>query len=196
MARSRCTDERGFSLVEVLVATLVLSVGLLSVAQLFALSTKGNTAARANTFTVILAQQKMEQLRALTWGFDTVGLPVSDYSTDTSNTGTLAGCSTSGSGGATGLSPSPAGTLTQNTDGWVDYLDVNGCDLGGGGTVPNGTTYIRRWSVEPLPTNPNNTLILQVLVTRRTNRGDADLGNVARLPEEARLMSVKTRKSK
>jgi hypothetical protein len=35
-----------------------------------------------------------------------------------------------------------------------------------------------------------------VLVTRRTNRGDADSGNVARLPEETRLMSVKTRKSK
>lgn len=196
MARSRCTDDRGFSLVEVLVATLVLSIGLISVAQLFALSTKGNTAARANTFTVLLAEQKMEQLRALTWGFDSVGLPVSDFTTDTTNVGTLAGCTTSGTGAATGLSPSPAGTLGQNTDGWVDYLDVNGCVLGGGGNAPQGTTYIRRWSVEPLPTNPNNTLILQVLVTKRTNRGAADQGNVTRLPEEARLMSIKTRKTK
>ena len=196
MARSRCTDPRGFSLVEVVVAMLVLSVGLISIAQLFAVSTKGNTAARANTFTVMLAQQKMEQLRALTWGFDTVGLPVSDYNTDTTNVGTLAGCTSSGTGVGTGLSPSPSATLTQNTDGWVDFPDFNGCDLGGGGTAPEGTTYIRRWSVEPLPTNPNNTLILQVLVTKRTNRGEADQGNVNRLPEEARLMSVKTRKSK
>jgi prepilin-type N-terminal cleavage/methylation domain-containing protein len=196
LARSRCTDARGFSLVEVIVAMLVLSVGLISIAQLFAVSTKGNTAARANTFTVMLAQQKMEQLRALTWGFDTIGLPVSDYSTDTTNVGTLAGCTTSGTGTGTGLSPSPSGTLGQNTDGWVDYLDLNGCDLGGGGTAPDGTTYIRRWSVEPLPTNPNNTVILQVLVTKRTNRGTADSGNVDRLPEETRLMSVKTRKSK
>jgi prepilin-type N-terminal cleavage/methylation domain-containing protein len=196
LARSRCTDARGFSLVEVIVAMLVLSVGLISIAQLFAVSTKGNTAARANTFTVMLAQQKMEQLRALTWGFDTIGLPVSDYSTDTTNVGTLAGCTTSGTGTGTGLSPSPSGTLGQNTDGWVDYLDLNGCDLGGGGTAPDGTTYIRRWSVEPLPTNPNNTVILQVLVTKRTNRGAADSGNVDRLPEETRLMSVKTRKSK
>jgi prepilin-type N-terminal cleavage/methylation domain-containing protein len=196
LARSRCTDARGFSLVEVIVAMLVLSVGLISVAQLFAVSTKGNTAARANTFTVMLAEQKMEQLRALTWGFDTVGLPVSDYNADTTDAGTLAGCTTSGTGAGTGLSPSPASTLTQNTDGWVDYLDLNGCDLGGGGTAPAGTTYIRRWSVEPLPTNPNNTLILQVLVTKRTNRGNADQGNVNRLPEETRLVSVKTRKSK
>ena len=56
--------------------------------------------------------------------------------------------------------------------------------------------YIRRWSVEPLPTNPNNTLILQVLVFLNRDRGDADAGNVARLPEEARLVSVKTRKMK
>jgi hypothetical protein len=49
--------------------------------------------------------------------------------------------------------------------------------------------------VEPLPTNPNNTLILQVLVTRRQDRGVADAGSVARLPDEARLVTVKTRKT-
>jgi hypothetical protein len=62
--------------------------------------------------------------------------------------------------------------------------------------VPNRTIYTRRWSVEPLPTNPNNTLILQVLVTRRTDRGDANQGNVMRMNEEARVMSIKTRKYK
>jgi len=77
-----------------------------------------------------------------------------------------------------------------------DYLNPNGCVLSGGGSPPQGTMYIRRWSVEPLPTNPNNTLILQVLVFRNSDRGDADAGNVARLPEETRLMSVKTRKMK
>jgi hypothetical protein len=196
LARSRSPGESGFSIAEVIVATLVLSVGLIAITQLFILSTKTNKSARTSTFTVILAEQKMEQLRALTWGFDTAGLPVNDVVSDTTDTGTVAGCSSPGTGAGTGLSPSPAGTLSQNMDGWVDYLDVNGCDLGGGGTAPKGTTYTRRWSVEPLPTNPSNTLILQVLVTTRRNRGDADAGNVTRLPEEARLMSVKTRKTK
>ena len=36
----------------------------------------------------------------------------------------------------------------------------------------------------------------RVLVTRNRNRGAADGGNVARQNEEARLMSVKTRKTK
>lgn len=197
LARSRINSESGFSLVEVLAATVILTVALMSLAQLFAISTRANFTARTNSFAALLAQQKMEQLRGLTWGFDILNLPVSDLTTDTSTGAAVNGCPAPGAGGGgTGLSPSPWGSLQQNTAGWVDYLDQNGCLLGGGAAIPNGAIYIRRWSVEPLPNNPNNTLILQVLVTRNRNRGDADAGNVARQNEEARLMSVKTRKTK
>lgn len=197
LARSRFNSEAGFSLVEVLIAMGVMTVGVVSLAQLFALSTRANHSSKTTTFTVMLAQQKMEQLRGLIWGFDTMGLPISDVTTNSSVVPQAAGCPTSTSAGVgTGLSPSSAGTLSDNVSGWVDYLDINGCLLSGGATAPNRTIYIRRWSVEPLPTNPNNTLILQVLVTRRTDRGEADNGNVTRLPEEARLMSIKTRKYK
>ena len=197
LARSPFSNEAGFSLAEVLIAMGVMTVGLVSLAQLFALSTRANHSSKTTTFTVMLAQQKMEQLRGLTWGFDTLGLPISDITTDSSVVPHAAGCPTSTTdGGGTGLSPSPAGTLSNNVSGWVDYLDVNGCLLGGGAAAPSRATYIRRWSVEPLPTNPNNTLVLQVLVTRRTDRGEANEGNVTRLPEEARLMSIKTRKYK
>jgi prepilin-type N-terminal cleavage/methylation domain-containing protein len=196
LARSRFSNQSGFSLLESLVAMAILATGLVALAQLFAISTKANSSAKTSTFAVTLAQQKLEQLRGLTWGFDTVGLPVSDLATDITAVPQLAGCpANAGGGNGTGLSPSPAGTLAQDTPGWVDYLDNNGCVIGGG-QRPQGTVYTRRWSVEPLPTNPNNTLILQVLVTRRLDRGAADQGSVARMNEEARLMSVKTRKSK
>jgi hypothetical protein len=80
--------------------------------------------------------------------------------------------------------------------GYVDYLDANGNSLGGGATPPDGTVYYRRWSVEPLPTNPNNTLVLQVLVSRRKTRGAADQAvDASRGPDEARITSVKTRKA-
>jgi type II secretory pathway pseudopilin PulG len=197
LARSPFSNDAGFSLAEVLIAMGVMTVALVSLAQLFALSARANYSSKTTTFTVMLAQQKLEQLRGLTWGFDTVGLPISDVTTNSSVVPQTAGCPASTTAGAgTGLSPSPAGTLSDNVSGWVDYLDINGCLLGGGATAPNRTIYIRRWSVEPLPTNPNNTLILQVLVTRRTDRGEADEGNVTRLPEEARIMSIKTRKYK
>jgi type II secretory pathway pseudopilin PulG len=180
-------SESGFSLVETLVASAMLAVSLVALAELFAVAAKSNATARAGTFTTILATQKIEQLRGLTWGFDSLGLPVSDTTTDTA-------VSPEAPSGGTGLAPSPSNALQGNTNGYVDYLDVNGVQLGGGTVAPAGTAYIRRWTIEPLPANPTNTLIIQVLVTRRRNRGAADAGSVARMPDEARLVTVRTRK--
>jgi prepilin-type N-terminal cleavage/methylation domain-containing protein len=189
LARSRWTASRGFSLLEVLIATTILTVALSALAQLFAIATNANSSAKATTFAALLAQQKMEQLRGLTWGFDPLGLPLSDTTTNTTVVPeTLTG--------GKGLTPSPANTLGQNTSGYCDFLDKYGNALGGATTPPAATVYIRRWSVEPLPTNPNNTLVFQVLVTRHRNRGAADTAiGVKRLPDEARIVSVKTRKA-
>ena len=169
-------------------------VAVASLAQLFVISTRANTSAKATTYASVLAQQKMEQLRGLTWGFDSLGLPLTDTTTDISVAPEKA---TAGRG----LSPSPAGKagagmLGVNTDGYCDFLDGSGRWLAGGTTAPAGTAFIRRWSVEPLPTNPNNTIVLQVLVARRRARGAGDAATgVTRAPDEARLVSVKTRKA-
>src|SRR5436190_2030919 len=189
LAKSRVTaDARGFSIIEVLMATALMVTAVASLAQLFALSTTRNKSAKNTTFAAVLAQQKMEQLRALTWGFDALGLPATDISTDTTKFPETAG--------GTGLSPSPVNTLQQNVVGYVDYLDAKGQTLGGAtATPPGNAVYIRRWMIEPLPTNPNNTIVLQVLVTRHRDRGAADAGSVVRLPDEARIISVKTRKA-
>ncbi len=55
--------ERGFSLVEALVAATILIVALGALAQLFAFSTRANQIARAITVRTMLARQKMEDLR-------------------------------------------------------------------------------------------------------------------------------------
>ena len=128
LAKSHCSNEAGFSLIEVLAAMVILSVALVSLAQLFALSTRSNFSSRTNTYAAMLAQQKMEQLRGLTWGYDILGLPVSDFTHrhQRQRRGSPAARRRAG-GAGTGLSPSPWGTLQQNTSGWVDYLDQNGC---------------------------------------------------------------------
>jgi hypothetical protein len=182
-------NESGFSLAETLIATGIMAASIAGLGQLFAVSVLSNRTARNTTFASVLATQKMEQLRGLTYGFDTLALPLTDI---TSNIAATPATPTGGKG----LSPSPTGALRANTDGYVDYLDAYGKTVGTGGTtIPNGTTYIRRWSIEPLPTNPNNVIVLQVLVTRSTNRGSADAGKVDRLPDEARIVTVKTRKA-
>jgi prepilin-type N-terminal cleavage/methylation domain-containing protein len=181
-------DERGFSLLEMLVAATILTVGLAALAQLFAISTRANFSAKSTTAAVILAQQKMEQLRGLTWGFDMLGLPIGD---DASDTTVIPQAPTGGKG----LSPSPLDALQTNQDGYCDFLDRYGYSLGGGTTPPDGAVYIRRWSIEPLPTNPRNTLVLQVLVTPVRDRGSNPGAHTRRLPDEARITSVKTRKA-
>ena len=52
----------GSSLIEVLVATLVLVTGVLGIAQLFLIAAATNTAARDTTLVATLAAQKIEQL--------------------------------------------------------------------------------------------------------------------------------------
>lgn len=59
--------DDGFSLVEVLIAALVLATGVIAMAQLFAIAAAANVAARSKTVATILAEQKVEQLRALGW---------------------------------------------------------------------------------------------------------------------------------
>jgi prepilin-type N-terminal cleavage/methylation domain-containing protein len=190
-ARSKSSNADGFSLIEVVVAMAILTVVSLGVAQLFAASTRINIIARGQTSTTMLAEQKIEQIRAMTWGFDASGegLPVSDT---TSNL-TKSPADQSG----TGMNPTPADSLEQNTTGCVDFLDANGTWLGTGTTAPATAVYIRRWSIQPLPTNPNNTLVIQVLVTPTANEAARKItGNPrARMPGDTLLTTVKTRKS-
>ncbi len=188
LAKSKYSDESGFSLAEVLTAVTVFLVGVVAIAQLITVAVRGNWRARVASSTMVLAQQKMEQLRGLMWGYDVLNLPLTDSTTNVSNWPFTSD--------GTGLSPSPPNTMTQNVPGFVDYLDEWGNWLGTGGTAPPRTAFVRRWSIEALPANPNNTLIIQVLVTRNVPRGQADAsGSVLRLPDEARLVSVKTRKT-
>lgn len=185
---SQCSSERGFSLVETIVSMGILATALIAMAQLFTLATTQNLSARATTSATILARQKVEQLRSLTWGFDADLLPVSDFSSDTTTNPPVPD-------GGTGLSASATSTLDQSTPGYVDYIGREGQSLGTAATPPPGTVYVRRWSIEPLPTNPNNTLILQVLVYRVNARAGAGDDAMLRRPDEARITTIKTRKA-
>lgn len=182
------TAESGFSLVEVIVSVAVLATGLVAVAQMFALSTNTNRSARWASVGTALAQQKIEQIRGLAWGFDAVGLPQNDYASN------LAVAPPAAAGGG-GLSASPQSVLTINTPGYVDYLDASGGWVGTGPDPVIGTVFVRRWSIEPLPTNPNNTLIIQVVVQRLRTGAASTQASVGRVPDEVRLVTLKTRKA-
>jgi prepilin-type N-terminal cleavage/methylation domain-containing protein len=155
---------RGFSLVEMLVAVTMMAVAAAGLAQALGAASRANRGAHTTSVATLLAQQKMEQLRGLLWTVDASGLPRSDSA----------------------LAPSPSGALDQNTPGYCDFADANGHALGGGAPPPAGAIYARRWSIDPLPQNPGNTLVVQVTVTAAGTRHSID---------EVHLVTVRTRKA-
>jgi Tfp pilus assembly protein PilV len=139
-------QEQGSSLVEALIATLIVSSGVLTMAQLLSIATATNLAARRDTVAMIVAAQKLEELRTLPWEY---------------------------------LQPSPSSTLQQNTDGFVDYMGI----------------YTRRWSIEPVSSIPDSSLLIQVLVTTSSDDSGVARGAVNRLRGHARVATVRARKA-
>jgi Tfp pilus assembly protein PilV len=151
----------GFSLVEAIVALAILSVGVLSLAQLFPLSTMANMSARHATYAAVLAGTKVEELRALAWRFDHRGAPVSD----------------------------PILHAAEGTD----YVDRYGNQIDAGSEASHDAAiYARHWTIEPLATDPANSLIIQVRVHPR--RGAAtDANTLIRVPGETRVVTLRRR---
>lgn len=157
-------EGRGFSLIEVLVATSIMVVGVGALAQLLVVAIASNYRAKTETFASILAREKMEELRAAR-----------------------------GANGPE-LGPSPPEALDRNTPGYCDFVDANGNVLDGGVAPPGAAVFVRRWSVEPLGADPEHALVLRVLVSHvsHSHLGSGQSGG--RRVVDASLASVKRRK--
>ena len=184
--------DDGFSLIEVLVAMIVVVPAVIGAAGMVTLAACAIRDARLESTAVVLASQKLEQLRALEWNADDVngGPASSDTTTDLTRDPPVSG--------GLGLTPSPTGTLGTNVPGFVDFLDVGGQWVGTGATPPPRATFIRRWAVTPLPAHGSDSLALQVLVTTvmRDARVTQRPARRPRLPGEALLATVRTRTSR
>ena len=123
----RSLEATGFSLVEVVIASTLLTIGLLVAVQLFGRCTLTNATAHAVTQATVLAVEKMEELRSRS---------IDDPS----------------------LALSPPGVLATSVNAYSDLP----ADL-----------YVRRWSVEPLPSFPEDGVVIRVLVTKTGGAGAA-----------------------
>lgn len=70
-AAARCGSEGGFTLVEMLIATVVVVIGLVAVAQLVPTSMMMNANNRSDGTALVIAQKQMEALRAVPLGINT-----------------------------------------------------------------------------------------------------------------------------
>jgi prepilin-type N-terminal cleavage/methylation domain-containing protein len=174
-------QNRGFTLMEVLVAMALMSVAALGGLQLVAVATEMVARARVHSLAASLASTRMEQLRSLRFEFDAAGLRSADATTDLTVE--------PASSGGPGLTPSGGSALDQNIGGYVDFLGRNGAWLGTGGNAPPGTAFVRRWSIEPIDVN-GDLLVVHVLV-RPAAAGSA--AGTARVAGEARFVSLRAR---
>jgi type II secretory pathway pseudopilin PulG len=180
----RCRDCAGFTLLEILIAAGLVVAIAAGGSHILSVAIRASHNARVRTMASILAAEKLEQLRSLAWSHTTTTSPaisvsLSDVTTDLSvDPATDAG---------PGLRPAPPGTLDADTAYYVDYLDGAGRIATGGGSPPAAAVYIRRWAVRGLDSDPENVLVLTVMVTPRGSSGAAS-------PDAARLVTIVARK--
>jgi type II secretory pathway pseudopilin PulG len=174
--------QRGSALLEALIAMAIVIAALTGVAQLLLASRRAVWSAGTSSAAAVLASEKLEQLRSLTWSVDDEGRAVSDETTDLS--------SETWSSGGTGLRPSPVGTLRSNVAGFVDYLTREGAWCGNGTVAPAGAAFVRRWAILPLAADPLDTIVLHVTVAPLA---EAAAGEFARSPAAATVTTIRTR---
>jgi prepilin-type N-terminal cleavage/methylation domain-containing protein len=131
------TRTRGFSLIEVLIAMALVAGAVAAVASLGFHGLARSDATQESGLAIALAQAKLDELRALAWGFDAAGLPIGDPALALTSLLTLNG------GGA----------------GAGDLLDRFGQSA-----PPASATLRRRWSITRFDAIDPDTLLLQVCV--------------------------------
>lgn len=161
-------SDSGLTLVEVLVATAIFTLVSVAAAHLLVWAVRALWSTGAETVALAAAQAKMEELQSREWRFDEAGNRVSD------------------------VAVSPADALLRDVGGFADYLDAGGESLAQDRQRPAHAVFVRRWSVRPLATAPEDTLVFQVLVVP-LSRADAAPPSTWRRGGDALLTSARTR---
>lgn len=188
--RARGAGAAGFTLAETLVA-LGISVTLLAtLVPVYIQSVRSTLIAHGQSVATMLAAAKLEQLRGLTFAVEEAGsaglLRVTDTTTDVTAPAVAAG--------GTGLSPSPPGSLLRDVEGFVDYADAAGGWVGAALAPGSGAVYARRWAITPLPSSPDDALVLQVVVVPlAAERRAGPRVDAARRPGDVWLTLVRAR---
>ncbi len=65
MRQSRISQEKGFTLIESMLAVAVLAISVLALGQLMSVAVRQNAVTRVETMSTALAQEKLETLRAV-----------------------------------------------------------------------------------------------------------------------------------
>jgi len=119
MKKKSYCGESGFSLIEVMVAVVILTVGLLSLAQLMVVATNSNSLSGRMTSSAAIAKERLELLKAAPFYINVAAKAVNPQ---------LA----------------PGGNINNDVGGYFQYYDPDGRPVGG----PAGALYLVRWQIQ------------------------------------------------
>ena len=132
---------RGFTLLETLIATGLIVTAVAGLAQLFALSVRFTRDAGQFGVALVAAQDKLESLRSLAFGYDEGGGTLTDPA----------------------LRVTPAHTLAGDVERYVDWLDERGSVVS---SAAAGAAYVRRWRVSEIAIDEPEVIAIDVCVYR------------------------------
>jgi len=136
--------EGGFTLIEVMVAILILMVGLLSLAQMMALATSANALSGRMTATAALAKEQLEILKAAPFYTNPAAINVASVN------------------GMLQVGGDIDNDTTVGAQAYFQYYDADGQPLVPNG--PGGSTFVVRWRVEQIvPPGGDGNLPLSML---------------------------------
>jgi type IV pilus assembly protein PilV len=156
--------QSGFSLIEVMVAVVILTVGLLALAQLMVIATNSNALSGRMTSSAAIAKERLELLKAAPF--------YTDVNTRTINPLLL-----------------PGGDVNSTVGGYSQFYDQNGQPLPGAA----GALYEVRWRVDSLVA-PGGGGALPLAMVRITVRclPASEAGNLFQIIGDATFVTFRT----
>ena len=155
---SRRNGERGVTLIETVIATAILLIGIGGVLGVFTVAvSQDSSGGDFSTRTAVFAQDKMEQLLALSFNDGASNTTV--YPTASSGGTGLGGIMT-GSSTAGGINPASP------TASYVDYLDA-----GAQQTTAAGANFMRQWQISTNSAGTLKTITVLTTVVNWNRRG-------------------------
>ena len=145
-------SERGFTLLETIVATSILVTALAGLAQIFILGTHLTRQSGAHGLALVAAQDKLESLRGMDFTYDPSGDPLT----------------------APALQLSPPTTLGGDAAPYVDWLDADGTAQ----DTAEGAVLVRRWRISSLGVTTPDAIAIEVCVFRRPGAADPNAADV------------------
>lgn len=139
MQRIPETSHDGFTLLETLIATGILVTAMAGIIQLVVFSVRSTRDGGLHGAALTAAQDKLEHLRSLPFGYDQGGVPITGQE----------------------LAPSPSQSLTEDTDGFVDVIDGEGA-----ASSVVGGVFTRRWRITLIDQLAPEALAIEVCVFR------------------------------